>query len=69
MCFLEFSLKWLCGAYLPVVKVLPHILGHDHNQVIYVVVFIRRDPCTKIKYVDFGWGTRNIHFKRAEAFQ
>lgn len=39
------------GAYLPVVKVLPHILGNNHHQVINVVVFIRRDTCTEIKYV------------------
>lgn len=36
---------------LPVVKVLPHILGNDHNQVIDVVVFVGRDPCAKKKKV------------------
>lgn len=42
---------FIYDAYLPVVKVLPHILGNNHHQVINVVVFIRRDACTEIKYV------------------
>lgn len=33
--------------YLPVVEILPHILGHDHDKVINVLVFIRRYTCAK----------------------
>lgn len=29
----------------PVVEIFPHVLGQNHNQVIDVMVFIRRDPC------------------------
>lgn len=35
--------------YLPVVEVLPNILGNYDDQVVYVVVFIRRDSWTEIK--------------------
>lgn len=36
----------LCfDAYLPVVKILPHILRHDHNKVIDVLVLVRRYTC------------------------
>lgn len=31
--------------YSPVVEIFPHVLGQNHNQVINVMVFIRRDPC------------------------
>lgn len=50
---------------LPVVKVLPHILGHNHNQVINVVVFIGRDPCMKKeKRPSWHLGTRLCVFIR-----
>lgn len=35
-------------AYLPVVKILPHILRHDYNKVIDILVFVRRYTCVKI---------------------
>lgn len=31
--------------YSPVVQIFPHVLGQNHNQVIDVVVLVRRDPC------------------------
>lgn len=38
--------KW---PYSPVVEIFPHVLGQNHNQVINVMVFIRRDPWRKGK--------------------
>lgn len=32
-------------SHSPVVEIFPHVLGQNHNQVINVMVFIRRDPC------------------------
>lgn len=41
-------------ARLPVVEILPNVLRNNHNQVVYVVVFIWRNPCTKTKCVKRG---------------
>lgn len=47
----KYSPKSQLFNHLPVVKVFPHVLRNYHNQIVDVVVFIRRDPWEEIKYI------------------